>query len=372
MALHRRPDDVPLPTRSLARAVLLLTACTALILTSGTSTADSAVGSDQQAPAEVPAAVTTATYDLGDEAFTDPRSGTVSELRGVVHFPEQLQGPAPVVVQVHGSWWACTARGASTWPCDKGEPFPSYRGYDYLGDYLAGRGFVVVSISMDAINMTSFDYGDRARLLNEHLRLLEELSRGTGPLVGQLSALVGHLDMKRVGTMGHSRGGKGVMWQASDRHRSAWPHGVRVRGVLGVAPVKFDDPEGDNSHTRNTRVPVAVVTSGCDGAVGEQGQEYLDDVVGLTRKPAFSISLTDANHNYYNTQWTPPAPLSEDDSTCPGRELTPKRQQVSLARYAAAFYGRFLQGEPDTAGLLHGDSRLPRVRSQVRVVRPTR
>jgi len=315
-------------------------------------------------------AVVTQVYDLGDLAYTDRRSGTVSEVRGVVHAPAQLDGALPVVVMVHGSWWACTKARASEWPCDKGTPFPSYRGYDYLGDYLASRGFVVVSLSMDGINMTSFDYGDRARLLNHHLMLLEQLSRGTGPLLGQLPNLVGHLDMTRVGTMGHSRGGKGVMWQASDRHRSAWPTGVRIRGVLGVAPVKFDEPGRGKSDTFNTRVPVGVVTSGCDTAVHEGGQEYLDDVVGQTHEPAYSISLTDGNHNFFNTTWTPPGKLTDDDSSCRSRELEPEEQQLALARYADAFYSRFLLGDRASAALLRGDKRLPGVRSEVRHVRP--
>ena len=71
------------------------------------------------------------------------------------------------------------------------------------------------------------------------------------------------------------------MWQASDKHRGEWPARVRVRAVLGLAPVKFDDPEGDHSDTLITTLPFTVMTGTCDGAVGEAGQQYLDDVAGL-------------------------------------------------------------------------------------------
>jgi len=312
-------------------------------------------------------------YDLGDTAFTDPQSGTVSELRAVVHYPRQLAGKLPLIVQAHGSWWACDSQDAQRWPCDAGaKPFPSYLGYDYLGAALARHGFVVVSISVDGINMTSFDYGDRARLINKHLDLWRQLAGGHGPLEPALGRLAGHVDLGNVATMGHSRGGKGVMWQASDKHRTEVPAGVRIRAVLALAPVKFDDPEGDNSDTLVTRIPVAVVTGTCDGAVGERGQEYLDDVVGKTREPAYSVSLAGANHNYFNTQWTPPSLFGEDDSTCPERELAPDTQQSALTTYAIAFYERYLHGDRSYEPVLTGRTPIPGVTSTTRVVPQSR
>ena len=186
----------------------------------------------------------------------------------------------------------------------------------------------MVSISADGMNMTSFDYGDRARLVNEHLSLWEQLAdHGSGPLVGKFTdpatgrsvapGFAGHVDMTDVGTMGHSRGGKGVMWQASDKHRAEWPAGVRVRAVLGLAPVKFDVPEGDHSDTLITTLPFAVVTGGCDGAVHEDGQQYLDDLAGQNTVTDFSVSLKYANHNYYNTNWSPPFPFGRTTAPAP-------------------------------------------------------
>ncbi|MDH6521657.1 hypothetical protein M2163_001352 [Streptomyces sp. SAI-135] len=323
--------------------------------------------------------VAVAQYDLGDTAFTDPQSGTVSELRAVVHYPRHLTDRLPLIVLAHGSWWACDAQDAATWPCPYGSrPFPSYRGYDYLGAALAARGFVVVSISVDGINQTSFDYGDRARLINEHLRLWRQLAvGGDGPLTGRLvdpsgrsvaPDFTGHVDMARVGTLGHSRGGKGVMWQASDKHRDEWPSGVRIRAVLGLAPVKFDDPQGDHSDTLITTLPFTVVTSGCDGAVHEEGQEYLDDAAGLNTTTVYSVSLRDANHNFYNTAWTPPSLFGEDDSTCPDRELAPARQQNALTAYAIAFYRYELYGDRDGLPILTGKRPLPGVTATTRVV----
>jgi dienelactone hydrolase len=315
--------------------------------------------------------VVVAEYDFGDTAFTDPASGTVSELRAVVHYPRHAAGRLPLIIQSHGSWWACDDQAAAKWPCENGSrPFPSYRGYDYLADALAKRGFVVASISADGINQTSFDYGDRARLINEHLRLWRDLDAGQGPLTARLAALTGHVDLGQVGTMGHSRGGKGVMWQASDKHRHEWPAGVVIKAVLPLAPVKFDHPEGDNSDTLVTAIPIGVVTGTCDGAVGEGGQAYLDDVEGKSAAPAHSVSIRDANHNYFNTRWTPPSLFGDDDSTCPDRELSPGTQQTALTAYAVAFYERYLHGDRSFDAVLTGGQPLPGVTSTTRLVAP--
>ncbi|MGW4789362.1 hypothetical protein [Streptomyces sp. NPDC004230] len=288
----------------------------------------------------------------------------------MVHYPKHMAGQLPLVVQAHGSWLACTDPIAQAWACDKGTPEPSYRGYDYLGEQLAKPGFITVSLSADGINMVSFDYGDRARLVNEHLRLWQQLASGKGPLARRLPALSRHVDMYRVGTMGHSRGGKGVMWEASDKHSSEVPDGVRIAAVLALVPVKFDDPEGDHSDTLVTHVPVGVVTGSCDGAVHEAGQEYLDDAEWMTHEPAYSVSVQTANHNYCNADWTPPSPSGDDDSTCPRQELTPDTQQGALTAYATAFYERFLKDDKPSKDVLTGKQRLPGVTSKVRIVQP--
>lgn len=345
-----------------------------VVLSAGLISAGARLGAsaDEQSRSGDPA-VAVAEYDLGDTALTDSQSGTVSEIRAVVHYPRHPGARLPLIIQSHGSWWACDSQDAAEWPCEGGaKPFPSYRGYDYLGAVLARRGFVVASISVDGVNQTSFDYGDRARLVNEHLRLWAQLAAGRGPLVSRLGALTGRVDVGNVGTMGHSRGGKAAMWQASDKHRAEWPAGVTVRAVLPLAPVKFDDPEGDNSDTLVTRIPVGVVTGTCDGAVGERGQEYLDDVVGRTRQPAYSVSLTGANHNYFNTRWTSPSLFGDDDSTCPAAELTPAVQQSALTAYAVAFYERSLHGDRSYDAVLNGKRPLPGVTSATRVVSASR
>ena len=68
--------------------------------------------------------------------------------------------------------------------------------------------------------------------------------------------MTGHLILDDVGTLGHSRGGKGAMWQPSDKHAAEVRAGVRLRAVLALAPIKFDDPEGERFLQGGTGCPV--------------------------------------------------------------------------------------------------------------------
>ena len=340
------------------RRISALITCLAVVLAAVASQPAAAESQSQPtstatrgaAPAGSASGVSVATYSLGDQVFTDPTVPDLEtgepvpqELTAVVHYPTDLGNEAhPLVMIVHGSCWSCVneARGkpAGGWPCKPGTvPLVSYRGYDYLGETLAARGYVVVSISVNAINahvLGDPDYYGRAHQLNEHLSLWQQLAdTGTGPLVGAFRdatgavvepAFAGHVDPRRVGTIGHSRGGKGVMWQASDKHRHEWPAGVRVRSVVALAPVYFVPPGEHKGNTLVTKIPFEVITASCDTAVGgsSPGRQYLRDVRG--RNPGAKwVDITGGNHDNFNTRWTPGNIGGYDDSSkpCPGRSV---------------------------------------------------
>ncbi|WP_275292415.1 hypothetical protein [Amycolatopsis sp. La24] len=305
-----------------------------------------------QAGAETGQGVGVVEYSLGDQAFHDPTVSVPMELAAVVHYPRDLGGrPHPLIVQEHGSWWSCVDPIAKTpggdWPCPPGQrSLPSFRGYDYLGEKLAERGFIVVSISANAINahlLGDEGYYSRAHLVNKHLELWRDLARGEGPLARTLGRFRGHVDLSRVGTMGHSRGGKGVMWQASDKHTPEWPAGVRIRAVVPLAPVYFNSTEDDNSDVLVTRVPFKVVVGTCDGAVRTVGLQYVKDAEG--RNPdVSSVTLTGANHNFFNTEWSPGKIGGEDDAPadCVGK-LSPGQQRGDAVREIVSFFASRLR-----------------------------
>jgi dienelactone hydrolase len=408
-SIHRRAA-AGITVAALATAVALV----------GTASAEQATGGpDPTAPGRH--AVATAEYALGDTAFR--RDGFTVELTGAVHYPADLGGRThPLILIEHGLFETCddpqagpayaaareSLHGSSPtqdpaerarleqvmgeahpkltgWPCSPGvEPIRSYRGYDYLGRHLAGHGFVVVSVSANGANAGSSepganDYTVRAALLNEHLRLWQQLARsGDGPLAGTLLDPSGspatvdfrnRVDLGNVGTLGHSRGGRAVMHHAADEQRDAWPAGVQIKAVVPMEPV----PSGGEDVTT---VPFATVIGACDWVSNPAARDYLDRVRGRNTTPLHQWTVHGANHNFFNSQWSPDGEsvLGYDDAHVsafgepnpPGRcrttdsaqreepQLTEDRQRTLGLGYVSAFFRRYLTGDKAFDGMLAG------------------
>lgn len=307
-------------------------------------------------------------YNLGDQAYTPANFPAPVELRASVTFDDSTQGPRPLVMFLHGRHPTCfDAQGAVslTWPCPAGsEPIESFRGYDYVARHLASRGMVVVSISANGINgndqLVQSDKGATARgdLMQKHVALLREFAAGTGVLGSDLN---GRIDFSRVGVMGHSRGGEGVVRFAQLNAGSA--QAVGLKAVHALAPSNFNRLTAPD-------VSLAVTLPYCDGDVADlSGAYYFDDVrLAVPGRPVSRYRFVDlgANHNFYNTLWTPNifAPGSSDDwsdliasakgteleqkpdtqcdleqSGRPGKRLTDQQQRLHFTAYMDAFFG---------------------------------
>jgi hypothetical protein len=295
---------------------------------------------------EGPYAVERATYDLGDEAFVPSRFDHGVELVGAVHHPAGLpDGPYPLVLFLHGNHSSCY-RGQRTrfqWPCPGAwTPLPNHEGYDYVARRLASFGFVVASVSANGVNvhgsrLRSTGMRQRGELLQRHLDLWRDWSTTGGDPFG--TDFVGNVDLERIGTMGHSRGGEGAIWQTIlDRHRPD-PYGIDA--VLPLAPVDF---------TRRTvsGVPLSVMLPYCDGDVSDlQGIHFFDDARYRREgdpAPKHTVTVFGANHNFFNTVWTPGEyPGSFDDGNRPcGMRLDPEGQRRVGALFIADFFRRYL------------------------------
>jgi Secretion system C-terminal sorting domain len=319
-------------------------------------------------------------YNLGDGAYYPPSfSPHAVEVRGSVHYPADLaNGPYPVIVFLHGRHSTCydtlTFSDYLEWPCSAGHvSITSYEGYDYAATTLASHGYIVISVSCNCINAYDNSYPDygmqaRAELMQYHLMLWDTFNTvGRAPFD---SLFVGRLDMNNIGTMGHSRGGEGVVYHALYNRSLDNPFGIKA--VITLAPVDF------NRKVLNG-IPLLDIAPYCDGDVSDlQGLHYYDDAryadsTDIT--PKHTILFMGANHNFFNTVWTPysyPAGGADDwfytggatDPQCGPSSPTSGRfdtttQKNTFNTYGSAFYRLYLGHENAFAPILNVDSIKP-------------
>jgi Secretion system C-terminal sorting domain len=350
--------------------VLFVTLCQALLLSASFAQATP----DPGIPG--PFAVTKTEYNLGDLAFKPPSYPDTVEVRGSVFYPTSLTGgPFPVIVFLHGRHDVCyeTANPSnlqSVWPCPSGwQPILSYEGYDYLAKAMASHGYFVISISCNAINATDNAVGDygmqgRAELLQHHLDLWNTWNTVGGGPFGSL--FVGMLNMQNVGTMGHSRGGEGVIYNALYNQSLGSPYGIKA--IITLAPTDF------NRHVLHG-IPVFNVAPYCDGDVSNlMGVHFYDDARYTDTSdiaPKHSILYMGANHNYFNTVWTPGSYIaggiddwlygySSTDPQCgaatvPTMRFDSTKQKNALLPYLCAFYRVYMGHEYQFTPILNVD-----------------
>ncbi|SDE10908.1 hypothetical protein [Nocardioides lianchengensis] len=372
------------------------------------------VGADR-----APTSVRTFDYDLGDRALTVrgfhgfDRKGRLTrelaplELTGRVYAPADAAGRRlPLVVIAHGLFWTCADEASGEvdgqWPCrGTRTAIRSDRGYDALGRDLAARGMVVVSVGANGVNAGELgEVADRARgtVVLRHLRMWRDLvERGTGPLVGAFRSsatgrpvrpdLRGAVDLRNVGLLGHSRGGRGVMWVAAAAHRQRLPEGVRIRAVFGLAAAGPPFLDRNFRRLQVTDVPLMTWAGTCD-ATGRDEYNQLAQRAG--NRVNIGITVHGANHNNLNTRWAAGGgPGGEDDAGHPegrpgrctdgfseetSRTLGPRAERRVQRTYAGAFFARYLQRDRSYDAVLAGRRHPVRdlTRVDVRRYRPAR
>ena len=343
------------------------------------STAANTLGQGPDPGTPGPLAVTREEYNFGDTAFQPTDFPGPVELRASIHYPTNLSGaPLPLIVLLHGRHATCF-KGASVllqWPCtfNGSQPIPSFQGYDYFSQVLASHGYVVVSVSANGVNAVDnsvFDLGAlaRAELVQKHLDILNTFNTTGGTPFG--TKFVGKFDMTRIGTMGHSRGGEGVVRHYVLNDSLGAPYGIKA--VFPLAPVDFNRFVVNNA-ALNVLLPY------CDGDVVDlQGVHFYDDArynVPGDLAPKHYVLVMGANHNFYNTVWSPssPFPGSANDwqvfvpgghsdrqcGTVPGnKRLTEAQQRGTGLAYMSAFFRAYVGGENQFIPILTGDAPPP-------------
>lgn len=152
-------------------------------------------------------------------------------INGRVWMPEG-EGPFPLVLVVHGN---------------HSMEHYSDPGYAYLGELLASRGFITVSVDENFINGSwSGDFGGneipaRAWLLLKHLERWRAWNRTQGTPFYQ------RVDMDNIALVGHSRGGEAVPLAARFNTLPAFPDdtnetfdfGFSIKSLVAFAPTDY-------------------------------------------------------------------------------------------------------------------------------------
>ncbi|MDX2543159.1 hypothetical protein ACOT81_22505 [Streptomyces sp. WI04-05B] len=310
-----------------------------------------------------------------------PGYDTDVEMKAVVVAPEGATGRRPLALFLHGRHATCFKGDDSTleWPCPADyEPVPSYRGYLHDQQLLASQGYVTVSISANSVNAQDWQAADagaqaRSSLIRLHLAHWADWAAdpSTAPEVVRRAP---RADLGRVLLVGHSRGGEGADRAAldsltpppADQDGYDGPTRWKIRGTVLIGPTIFgQNPAPD--------VPSVTILPGCDGDVIDlQGEYYVDGTREVSRGKALhsAVYMTGANHNYFNTEWTPgqaTAPSDDDfsyggdehDPLCsPGTatRLTAEQQQKAGSTYIAAAARLFVAGDDRVRPLLDGSS----------------
>lgn len=325
-----------------------------------------------------PLAVTREEYNFGDTAFQPSNFPGPVELRASIHYPTVLAGPYPVIVLLHGRHATCFKGGSQLlqWPCttNGSQTIPSFQGYDYVAESLASNGYVVVSVSANGVNAVDnlvFDLGAlaRAELMQKHLDILRDFNTVGGAPFG--TKFIGKFDLTRVGTMGHSRGGEGVVRHYVLNNELGAPYGIKA--VFPLAPVDFNRFVVNNA-ALNVLLPY------CDGDVSDlQGVHFYDDArynVAGDNAPKHYELVMGANHNFYNTIWSPSSPFpgaandwlafvqgGHSDSHCGNgknsQRLTEAQQRGTGLAYMSAFFRAYVGGETQFLPILTGDAPPP-------------
>lgn len=266
-------------------------------------------------------------------------------LNARVWFPDG-PGPFPLVIIAHGNHD----------PTDYSDP-----GYQYLGELLASRGFILASIDENYINGSlRGENGGRAWIMLQHLKAWRAFTDSAA------NPFYHKVDWNEIGIMGHSRGGGAVSHAVQFNRLTRDPDDANVKfdfhfhinAVVAIAPVDGQyKPAGQFEPIEN--VSYLVVHGSHDGDVSEfMGVRPYDRLRFTDGQFHFKSAwyVYRANHGQWNTVWN-----NHDNGPRSANRLdlrallTPEQQR----QFGKVVIGGFLE-----ATLHHRTEYLPMFRDQ--------
>jgi dienelactone hydrolase len=269
-----------------------------------------------------------------DFAVPDVVDGTAftSPIEGQLYFPSDdgKSWPSggrnlPLVVIAHGYW---------------NPGVNSYLGYDYLARHLARWGMVVYSLNLDEANLrTDWPAPHQYARGEIILHAIDEL-RGD-------SAVQGRVDFDRVGLIGHSMGGEGVV--AAQHLNDSESRGYGILGVVSIAPTNHR-PELVLRRSRYLQIlgTMDLLSLSAD-SVDQFNGFRLNDRAWHPKTHAW---IYGARHNPFNRSWVADGDTFE--SGWADQALPPSTHELIAQCMINAFFQDALSNRTEYAGYMEG------------------
>jgi hypothetical protein len=274
-------------------------------------------------------------------------------VNGRVWYPAG-DGPFPLVLIVHGN--------------HKMQQY-SDPGYAYLGELMASRGFIFVSVDENFFNAAfmsglSRENDGRGWMLLQHLKVWREWNRIEG------NPFFEKVDMNNIGLIGHSRGGEAAAIAGNFNRLSRYPDdatvtfdfGFSIKAIIAIAPSDQQyRPAGQPNPLDNINYLVFQGAHDADVSMFLGARQY-ERVKFTDKNYWFKASLYTyrSNHGQFNTVW------GDNDWGKPmgiilnRKALLDGEEQRTISRvYISAFLETTLHGNRSYLPLFH-DYRLIR------------
>lgn len=186
---------------------------------------------------------------------------------------------------------------------------PSYLGYDYLGEYLASNGYVVVSVDENLLNGLGDENDARAILLLENIKAILKENAEEGSSIYEL------IDSDKIAIAGHSRGGEMVATAYLFNDLEVYPddgnikfdYHFNISSIIAIAPTVDQYMPAEHAvEIKDVNYLLIHGSNDQDVSIMMGEKQYNNIYFSENSEETYlksSVYIMGANHGQFNTTW---------------------------------------------------------------------